>query len=125
MKNEEFIIVNNDIFNLFKSMDIGIIFFDKGFKIWCFIFVVWWQFNFIDFDVGCLIINFVIIFKGLDIEEVCQEVFRIFFFFEKEIVDKEGDYYLLWVFFYCIEEDYIDGLVLIFVNINEFVILCN
>lgn len=118
-------IVNNDIFNLFKSMDIGIIFLDKELKIWCFIFVVCWQFNLIDFDVGCLIINFFIIFKGLDIEEVCQEVFRIFLFFEKEIVDKEDDYYLFWVLLYWIEEDYIDGFVFIFVNINELVILCN
>lgn len=119
MKNEELTTANNDISNLLKSTDIGTIFLDKELKIRRFTPAVRRQFNLIDSDIGRSITNFSTTFKGLDIEEVCQEVFRTLSPFEKEIVDKEGDHYLLRVLPYRTEEDYIDGLVLTFVNINE------
>ncbi|WP_425420664.1 chemotaxis protein CheB [Phaeodactylibacter xiamenensis] len=125
MKNEELTTANNDISNLLKSTDIGTIFLDKGLKIRRFTPAVRRQFNLIDSDVGRSITNFATTFKGLDIEEVCQEVFRALSPFEKEIVDKEGDHYLLRVLPYRTEEDYIDGLVLTFVNINELAISRN
>ncbi len=125
MKNEELTTANNDISNLLKSTDIGTIFLDKELKIRRFTPAVRRQFNLIDSDVGRSITNFSSTFKGLDIEEVCQEVFRALSPFEKEIVDKEGDHYLLRVLPYRTEEDYIDGLVLTFVNINELAISRN
>lgn len=125
MKNEELTTANNDISNLLKSTDIGTIFLDKELKIRRFTPAVRRQFNLIDSDVGRSITNFSTTFKGLDIEEVCQEVFRTLSPFEKEIVDKEDDHYLLRVLPYRTEEDYIDGLVLTFVNINELAISRN
>jgi two-component system CheB/CheR fusion protein len=125
MKNEELTIANNDISNLLKSTDIGTIFLDKELKIRRFTPAVRRQFNLIDSDVGRSITNFSTTFKGLEIEEVCQEVFRTLSPFEKEIIDKEGDHYLLRVLPYRTEEDYIDGLVLTFVNINELAVSRN
>jgi two-component system CheB/CheR fusion protein len=125
MENEELTTANNDISNLLKSTDIGTIFLDKELKIRRFTPAVRRQFNLIDSDVGRSITNFSTTFKGLDIEEVCQEVFRTLSPFEKEIVDKEDDHYLLRVLPYRTEEDYIDGLVLTFVNINELAISRN
>ncbi|MEQ8704355.1 MAG: chemotaxis protein CheB [Phaeodactylibacter sp.] len=119
MKNEELTMANNDISNLLKSTDIGTIFLDKELKIRRFTPAVRRQFNLIDSDAGRSITNFSSTFKGLNIEAVCHEVFDSLSPFEKEIVDKEGDHYLLRVLPYRTEEDYIDGLVLTFVNINE------
>lgn len=125
MKNEELTTANNDVSNLLKSTDIGTIFLDKDLNIRRFTPAVRRQFKLLDSDVGRSITNFSSTFKGLDIEEVCQKVFNTLSPFEKEIVDKEDDHYLLRVLPYRTDEDYIDGLVLTFVNINELAISRN
>lgn len=119
MKNEELTTANNDISNLLKSTEIGTIFLDKELKIRRFTPAVRRQFNLIDSDLGRSITNFSNTFRDLDIESVCQEVFNSLSPSEKEIVDKEGDHYLMRVLPYRTDEDYINGLVLTFVNINE------
>lgn len=125
MKNEELTTANNDISNLLKSTDIGTIFLDKELQIRRFTPAVRRQFNLINSDVGRSITNFSTTFKGLDIKEVCEEVFRTLSPFEKEIIDKEEDHYLLRVLPYRTQEDFIDGLVLTFVNINELAVSRN
>ena len=119
MKNEELTTANNDISNLLKSTEIGTIFLDKELKIRRFTPAVRRQFNLIDSDLGRYITNFSSTFRDLDIESVCQGVFNSLSPSEKEVVDKEGDHYLMRVLPYRTDEDYIDGLVLTFVNINE------
>ncbi len=119
MKNEELTIANNDVSNLLKSTEIGTIFLDKELKIRRFTPAVRQQFNLIDSDQGRSITNFSSTFRALDIEAVCQQVFKSLSTFEKEVVDKKGDHYLMRILPYRTNKDYIDGLVLTFVNINE------
>lgn len=125
MKNQELTTANNDVSNLLKSTDIGTIFLDKELNIRRFTPAVRRQFDLINTDVGRSITNFSSTFRGLEIEEVCQKVFNTLSTFEKEIVDKDNDHYLLRVLPYRTDEDYIDGLVLTFVNINELAISRN
>jgi len=120
-KNDELNIANDDLKNLLKSTGIGTIFLDNQLHIRRFTPAVKQQFNLIETDVGRPITDFSYTFDGLDIGEICKEVFNSLNSFEKEVTDKKGNHSLLRVLPYRTEEDEIKGLVLTFVDINELV----
>ncbi len=122
LKNEELTTAHNDINNLLKSTEIGTIFLDKSLRIRKFTPAVRRQFELLNSDMGRTITSFSSTFQKLDIEQECQKVFDTLEGFEKEVIDKNEDHYLMRILPYRTEKDNIDGIVLTFININELVL---
>lgn len=120
-KNEELTLVNNDINNLLKSIEIGTIFLDSDLRIRRFTPAIVKQFDIIQRDIGRPITNFSSAFKNLDIGKLSRKVFDSLKSIEREVSDVNGRHYLMRILPYRTEMNVIKGLVITFVEIEDLV----
>ena len=121
-KNKELQQLNNDITNLLNSTDIGTLFLDGDFEIRKFTPSLQKHFNLQESDIGRPISSFASNFNEevrLSIINNSQTTLRELSSYEEEIVDNEGNYYLLRISPFITSDKKIDGLVITFVNINQ------
>jgi two-component system CheB/CheR fusion protein len=118
-KNEEYSKVINDMNNLTNSTEIATIFLDNDIHIREFTPSVAKIFNLIKTDIGRSVKDFSsnLIYENLidDIKEVLNNlVLR-----EKEVQDKNGNWYLMRILPYRTTDNRIDGVVVTFIDITE------
>ena len=120
-KNDELIAINNDINNLLKSTQISTIFVDKQLNIRRFTLGVGQQFDLNASDLGRPITVFANPFQDVNIEETSRAVLRTAKRYDKEVQDRDDDYYLLRMLPYLTETEQVEGVVITFVDINDLV----
>lgn len=119
IKNEELSTTKNDINNMLKSTDIGILFLDSQYHISRFNESVKLHYNLQDSDLGRSISDFRGNFEEINLAKIAREVYRSLEPYEKEVVDKEGVYYLLRVLPYRTDKDQIKGVIVTFLDVND------
>ncbi|SMO33326.1 two-component system, chemotaxis family, CheB/CheR fusion protein [Saccharicrinis carchari] len=121
-KNKELINLNNDMTNLLDSTDIGTLFLDGDLHIRKFTPSLQQHFNLKETDYGRPISSFASNFSEevrVSIFEDCLTVLKKLTSIEKEIQDKQGNYYLKRVSPFITLNKTIDGVVITLVNINQ------
>ena len=117
-KINELIISNNDVTNLLKSTDIGIIFLDKELRIRKFTPALKDQFELEESDIGRPISNFTNSFSQ-DINSEIRSVLINGLPIEREIKDQNDNSFLMRLLPYWTNEEELDGVVISFINLNE------
>ena len=120
-KNDELNAINNDVNNLLKSTQISTIFVDKRLHIRRFTPGVGQQFDLTVSDLGRPLTVFASPFKDVSIEAISKEVLKTNRRYDREVQDRNGDYYLLRVLPYLTEDERIEGVVITFVDITDLV----
>jgi len=93
-KVEDLAALNADMNNLLESTDIGVIFLDKGLKIRKFTPAIQRHFNLIDSDEGRPIEHFTSSMGKSNLITRCKRVLRTGKILEKQVMTKDGNYYL-------------------------------
>lgn len=117
-KINELITSNNDISNLLKNTNIGIIFLDKELRIRRFTPALKEQFDLEESDIGRPISNFTNSFS-LDLNAELESLFTEEHAIEKEVEDHKGNTFLMRILPYWTSDKEIDGAVISFINLNE------
>jgi len=120
-KNQELTVANDDINNILRSTEIGIIFLDEDLRIRKFTPVVQEEFSLKEHDIGRLITNFSHSFIDLNLEEVCRTVQQSSTEHEEEVQDSNGNYFLLRILPYKTVKKTTNDLVIYFLDISELV----
>jgi two-component system CheB/CheR fusion protein len=121
-KNKELEELNNDIVNLLNSTDIGTLFLDVNLNIRKFTPAITKIFNLQESDLGRNISNFASQFDEVTRESILRDsksALQEFKTYEKEIKDKNGNWYLKRIVPFITTDKKIDGVVITFVNINS------
>lgn len=121
-KNKELINLNNDMTNLLDSTEIGTLFLDRDMRIRKFTPSLQQHFNLEEADYGRSITSFASNFNEqirASILNDCQSVLTKLITIEKEITDKDGNYYLKRVSPFITVDKKINGVVITLVNINR------
>lgn len=120
-KVDDLAALNDDMNNLLKSTDIGVIFLDSDLKIRKFTPAIRRHFSLINGDIGRPIDNFTNSFgltRKQSFLDRCQKVLRIGKTLEKHIVSREGKNYLQRISPYMESNDEINGVVISFIDIE-------
>lgn len=118
-KIQELTDVNNDMSNFLVSTRIGTIFLDKRLCIRRFTPAVTREFNLLEVDYGRPIGHISHNFKYYDLIKDAQQVLSTLEPLEKEIQNQEGSWYRMRILPYRTEDQFINGIVLTFVDIND------
>lgn len=119
-KIEELTELNNDIDNLLRSTDIGVVFLDRELKIRKFTPAATVAINFVEADLGRPLEHITNNLDFPDLLDLLQGVIDNKKSVEKEVKLKKQDFYLLMrVNPYLQEDGYLDGVVITFVDIDE------
>jgi len=117
-KIEELIKLNNDLNNLIKNTEIGALYLDQKLCIRRMTPNISKLSNIIDSDVGRPIHHFLVMKNYPDIIEDIQQVIETLVGVEKEIIDANGNVWLVRIRPYRTEYNSVDGTVLTFMDIN-------
>jgi len=118
-KNSQLLVLNADVENLMKNINIGTIFLDKEFKIRKFTPSINEHFKLRNEDIGRQISHFSGTLGGENIVECAEEVIKSLIPYKKEVKNKEGNWFLMQIFPYRNEDDMIRGVVINFVDIDD------
>jgi len=120
-KVDDLAALNDDMNNLLKSTDIGVIFLDSDLKIRKFTPAIRRHFSLINGDIGRPIDNFTNSFgltRKQSFLDRCHKVLRVGKTLEKHIVSREGKNYLQRISPYMESDDQINGVVISFIDIE-------
>lgn len=118
-KIQELTDLNNDMSNFLISTRIGTIFLDKKLCIRRFTPAITKEINLLEVDYGRPIEHISHQFKYDSLVEDAQNVLRTLMPFEKELQSKSGAWYSMRILPYRTEDNFINGVVLTFVNITD------
>lgn len=121
-KNKELHSLNDDVNNLLDSTEIGTLFLDTELRIRKYTGPLKKHFNLKEYDIGRPIAGFASNFKddfGKDFLSYLKTSLDKLISIEKEVVDIDGNNYLMRIRPYVTTQKKIDGVVLTFVDINE------
>ncbi len=110
---------NNDMNNLLASINIATIFLDSEFRIKRFTPEITKIINIIKEDIGRPIAHFVSNLKYEHFQEDLESVMNNLIYKELEVQTKDNSWYLMKIMPYRTIQNFIDGLVVTFVNISE------
>ncbi|WP_010519645.1 chemotaxis protein CheB [Croceivirga radicis] len=121
-KNKELEELNNDMNNLLDSTDIGTLFLDEALKIRKFTPALKKVFKLESQDIGRPIFNFSSVFEEearLRILNKSKDALTTFNTFEEQLLDSNGNWYLIRISPFVTKEKRISGVVITFVDITE------
>ncbi|MFZ2322302.1 MAG: chemotaxis protein CheB [Ignavibacteriaceae bacterium] len=118
-KNDDLSIINNDMKNLLDNIDIPTIFLDNNLLIKRFTFNSTKVINLIESDIGRPINHIATNLKYEKLVEDAKEVLRTLAFKEAELQTNDGIWYQMRILPYRTISNFIDGVVITFVNINN------
>lgn len=110
---------NNDINNMLSSSEIGAIFLDKKLRIYRYTPAITRVINLIEQDIGRPIHHISTDIINGNLTEYIKEALKAPSTFEKEVMTKENNWYLLRIIPYRIEKNIIDGMVIAMIDITE------
>jgi two-component system CheB/CheR fusion protein len=117
-KVEDLAALNADMNNLLESTDIGVIFLDKDLKIRKFTPAIQRHFNLIDSDEGRPIEHFTSSMGKSNLITRCKRVLRTSKILEKQVMTKDGSYYLRRISPYINSNDETTGVVITFIDVG-------
>ncbi|MBU0991508.1 MAG: PAS domain-containing protein [Proteobacteria bacterium] len=118
-KIEAFSQANNDMKNLLDSMEIPTLFLDNRLCIKRFTAPIHKIMNLIPSDIGRPINDMVVKLKDTIIVNLAEKVLKDLAFREKEVITHDGHWYLMRIRPYRTLDNIIDGLVVIFLDIDD------
>ncbi|HEX3034139.1 MAG TPA: CheR family methyltransferase, partial [Thermodesulfobacteriota bacterium] len=118
-KIDELVQTNNDMKNLLDSTQIATIFLDKDFKVKRFTPEASKIINLIDSDIGRSINHITTTLSYDNLVDDMKQVFKTLINIEREIQTKDGHWYIMRIIPYRTLLNYIDGIILTFVDIHE------
>ncbi|MBU3011259.1 response regulator [Polaribacter vadi] len=121
-KNKQLTNLNNDVTNLLDNTDIGTLFLDRELYIRKYTPAIQKHFNLKETDIGRLISSFASNFNEkirLSILNNSKKVLEKLTPIEKEIVDKDGNFYLSRISPFITIDKKIDGIIITFVEITK------
>ncbi|WP_020529057.1 CheR family methyltransferase [Flexithrix dorotheae] len=118
-KNKELKNLNNDINNLLLGTDIGTIFLDNELKIRKFTPAINRQFHITELDTGRPIYHFSTNFGYASLRQDINKVLAEKNPIQREILNNEGNYYLMRINPFLTEKNNVKGVVITFVDITE------
>jgi len=118
-RNLELSYVNNDLYNLLRSINIAVLILDSDLRIRRFSSVAEKVLNLISADVGRPINNIKPNIEIPDLEQVSLEVMDTLVSKEQEVQDRWGHWYSMQIRPYKTTDHKIDGVIITFVDIHE------
>jgi len=119
-KNEELLVINNDMKNLMDSVDIPTIFLDNNLLVKRFTYYATKVVNLINSDIGRPINHIATNLKYDNFIEDAKEVLRTLVYKVSELQTKDGCWYQMRILPYRTFNNVIDGVVITFLDINNF-----
>lgn len=116
---EDIVKVNDDFYNIIVLSEIVIVFVDKEIWVKWFMLNVMVIFNLIDMDLGWLLFYIIYVLWYLMLVDDVWQLFQLLWLIECEIESEVGWWYLMWLLFYCMVDDYIDGVVIMLIDIID------
>ncbi|MBZ9630485.1 PAS domain-containing protein [Salegentibacter sp. LM13S] len=117
-KVEDLAALNADMNNMLESTEIGVIFLDEDLRIRKFTPAIQRHFNLIDSDEGRPIEHFTSSMGKSNLITRCKRVLRTGKILEKQVMTKDGSYYLRRISPYMNSNDEINGVVITFIDVG-------